>query len=151
MKFNKDGTMDVSMIKYLDNVIRDFPEVINGRATTLAADHLFEIRDKTKARALEEERALAFHHMVAQLLFMSSRARRDIQTAVAFPTTRVKCPNKYDWGKLKQVLKYLNGTRYLKLKLSMDNLGMLKLYVDISHNMHWDSNSVRGTGEQFSQ
>ena len=64
-------------------------------------DYLFNIRDETEARALEEERALAFHHTVAQLLFMSSRARRDIQTAVAFLTTRVKRPDKDDWGKLK--------------------------------------------------
>jgi hypothetical protein len=30
MEFNKDGTLDVSMFKYLANVIRDFPEVISG-------------------------------------------------------------------------------------------------------------------------
>ncbi len=58
---------------------------------------------------------------------------------MAFLSTRVKPPDKDDWGKLKQVLKYLNGTRYLKLKLSVDNLGMLNWYVDSSHNMHWDS------------
>jgi hypothetical protein len=36
------------------------------------------------------------------------------------------------------VLKYLNGSRYLKLKLSVDDLGILKWYVDGSHNVHWD-------------
>ncbi len=36
------------------------------------------------------------------------------------------------------MLKYLNGTRYIKLKLSVDNLGILKWYVDRSHNVHWD-------------
>ncbi len=54
---------------------------------------------------------------MAQLLFMSTRARQDIQTAVAFLTTRVKNPDENDWGKLKRVLKYLNGTRYLKLRV----------------------------------
>ncbi len=63
---------------------------------------------------------------------------------MAFLTTRVKHPDKDDWGKLKQVLKYLNGTRYLELKLSMNNLGMLKWYMDISHNVHWDSKGHRG-------
>jgi hypothetical protein len=43
------------------------------------------------------------------------RARQEIQTAVAFLTTRVKNPDEDDRGKLKRVLKYLNGTRYLKL------------------------------------
>jgi hypothetical protein len=52
---------------------------------------------------------------VAQLLFMATRARQDIQIAVAFLTTRVKSPDEDDWEKLKRVLKYLNGTRYLKL------------------------------------
>ncbi len=47
---------------------------------------------------------------MAQLLFMETRARRDIETAVAFLTTRVKTPDEDDWGKLKRVLKYLNDT-----------------------------------------
>ena len=66
------------------------------------------IRDESKARKLKEAQALAFHHTVAQLLFMATRARRDIQTAVAFLTTRVKNPDEDNWGKLKRVLKYLN-------------------------------------------
>jgi len=81
MEFNDDGTLDVSMIPYLKNVIADFPELVVRKAATPAADHLFVIRDEKEARPLEEERALAFHHTVAQLLFMSTRARRDIQTA----------------------------------------------------------------------
>ncbi len=55
---------------------------------------------------------------------------------VAFLTTRVKSPNEDDWGKLKRVLKYLNGTKYLKLNLSVDDLGLLKWYVDASQNVH---------------
>ena len=56
----------------------------------------------------------------------------------------MKNPDEDDWGKLKRVLKYLNGTKYLKLKLSVDNLGMLKWYVDGSHNVHWDCKGHRG-------
>jgi hypothetical protein len=63
---------------------------------------------------------------------------------VAFLTTRVKHPNKDNWGKLKQVLKYLNCTRHLKLKLSMDSLVMLKWYVDGLHNVHWDGKGHGG-------
>ena len=60
------------------------------------------------------------------MLFMATRVRQDIQTAVAFLTTRVKSPDEDDWGKLKRVLKYLNGTKYLKLRLTVDNLAVLK-------------------------
>jgi hypothetical protein len=138
MEFNDDGTLEASMITYLKNVISKFPEIITGKSATPAADHLFTIRDEKEAKPLDEEQALAFHHTVAQVLFMAARVRRDIQTAVAFLTTRVKNPDKDDWGKLKQMLKYLNGTKYLKLQLSVDNLGLLKWFVDTSHNTHWD-------------
>ena len=48
-------------------------------------------------------------------MFLSSRARKDTQTAVSFVTTRVKKTDEDDWGKLKRALKYLNGTRRLEL------------------------------------
>jgi hypothetical protein len=104
----------------------------------LAHDRLFDIRDEKETRELSKEQALAFHHTVAHLLFMAPRARKDIQTAVAFLTTRVKNPDEDNWGKLKRVLKYLNGTKYLKLRLTVESLGMLKWYVDGLHNLHWD-------------
>jgi hypothetical protein len=138
MEFNEDGTLDASMITYLKNVISEFPEMITGKLAMPAVDHLFTIRDEKEAKPLDKEQALAFHHTVAQLLFMATRVRQDIQTAVAFLTTRVKSPDKDDWGKLKRVMKYLNGTKYLKLQLSVDDSGLLKWFVDASHNTHWD-------------
>jgi hypothetical protein len=144
MEFKVNSTLDVSMITYLKNVIAGFPKEIRGKATSPVADHLFLVRDPRQARALEEKRALVFHHMVAQLIFMCTRARRDIQTAVAFLTTRVKKPDKYNWGKLRRVLKYSNGVKYLKLKSSMENLVMLKWYIDGLHNMHAGCEGHRG-------
>jgi hypothetical protein len=138
MEFNEDGTLDASMITYLKNVISESPEMITGKLGTPAADHLFTIRDEKEAKPLDKERTLTFHHTVAQLLFMATRVRQDIQTAMAFLTTRAKSPDEDDRGKLKRVLKYLNGIKYLKLQLSVDNLGLLKWFVDVSHKTHWD-------------
>ena len=112
--------------------------MITGKAATPAADHLFSVRDADEAKYLPEEKAIAFHHTTAQLLFLSSHARRDIQTAVSFLTTRVKKPDKYDWGKLKRALKYLNGTRRMKVTLTIELMGVMKWFVDGSHNTHWD-------------
>ena len=72
-------------------------------------------------------KAQEFHHITAQLLFLSARARRDIQVAVAFLTTRVKKPDTDDWGKLRRVLKYLKGTKYMKLLLSIYDLSKMKI------------------------
>ena len=101
LDFTNKGVVKVAMIKYLKKIISDFPELINTKAATPAADHLFNVRDDEEAKYLPEEQAIAFHHTVAQLLFLSARARRDIQTPVSFLTTRVKKPDEDDWGKLK--------------------------------------------------
>jgi hypothetical protein len=138
MEFTSKGTLQVSMITYLKNVITGFPEMITRKVATPVADCLFTIQDEKKARLLGQERRTAFHHTVAQLLFISTRARRDIQTAVAFLTTGVKAQDEDDWGKLKRVLKYLSGTKHLKLMLSTEDLGLLKWYVDGLRNVHWD-------------
>ena len=79
------------------------------------------------------------------MLFVSSRARRYIKIAVSFLTTRVKKPDKDDWGKLKIALKYLNGTRRLKLTLTIESMGVIKWFVDGSHNTHWDCKGHGGT------
>jgi hypothetical protein len=96
MEFNDNGTLDTSMIPYLKGAIAEFPELNKGIAATPATEHLFTVQDEKEARPLKEERALAFHHTVTQLLFMATRTRHDIQTTVAFLTTRVKTPDKDD-------------------------------------------------------
>ena len=73
-----------------------------------------------------------------QLLFLSSQARRDIQTAASLLTTRVNKPDEDNWGKLKRALKYLNGTRRLKLTLTIESMGVIKWFVDGSNNTHWE-------------
>ena len=73
-----NGSLEVSMFKYLDSIIDEFPELITGKDATPAVDHMFRIRDADEAKYLPEEKAIAFHHTTAQLLFLSSRARRDI-------------------------------------------------------------------------
>jgi len=76
MEFCEDGALEVSMFKYLKNAIEEFLEIMRGRAATPAHDKHFEIRDEAEAKKLNEEQALAFHHTVAQLLFMATRAKR---------------------------------------------------------------------------
>ena len=53
MEFCNDGALEVSMIKYLKNMITKFPELIKGRAATPAHDKLFVIRDDNEAKKAE--------------------------------------------------------------------------------------------------
>ena len=74
------------------------------------------------------------HHAVAQLLFISTRYRRYIQTVVSFLTTRDKLLDEDGQGKLKRVLKYLKGTKYMKLTLRVDYLSVVRWFVYASSN-----------------
>jgi hypothetical protein len=59
--------------------------------------------------------------------------------AVSFLTTQVKDPDEDDWGKLVRVLKYLNGTWFMKLILSADEMNFtIHWYIDGFHQVHGD-------------
>ncbi len=61
-------------------------------------------------------------------------------------TTKVKAPDEDDWGKLKRVLRYLNGTKHLKLTLQADRLNFaVHWYVDGSHQIHEDCHGQTGS------
>jgi hypothetical protein len=142
--FSSPGSVAFDMIPYIKKIFSDFPEKITGVASTPAADHLFQVRPANETKLLPEEQARGFHHTTAQLLFLSWVCR-DIQTTVAFLTTRVKHPDKDDWGKLKQVLKYLLSTKFLRLTLFADSLTDIQWYIDASHLTHDDCKGHTGS------
>jgi hypothetical protein len=72
--FTEKEKVAINMIKYIKNIISDFPEEITAVLTSLAADHLFTVQDPTEVKPLPEEQVLVFHHATAQLLFLSMRA-----------------------------------------------------------------------------
>jgi hypothetical protein len=127
------------MIPYIKKIIDAFPEKITGVQSTPAGDRLFQVRPPDEAKNLPEEQARAFHHTTPQLFFLS-RVRHDIQTTVAFLTTRVKKPDNDDWGKLNRFLKYLHSTHSLR-----NSLSNIVWYVDASHQLHDDCKGHTGS------
>jgi hypothetical protein len=149
--FSPKGKVMVTMMDYIKNIIKDFPKEIVGTKTSPAADHLFTVRDPSLAKVLPEEQAMAFHRMTAQLVFLSTRARRDIPPATAFLTMRVRLPDKDDWGKVKRVLSYLKGTLHMPLILSADSLILSRWWVDAAYAVHDDCRGHTGAGMSFGQ
>ena len=80
------GTLIISMIKYLSVMFKEWPEKLKGYTLNPHSNHLFNIRpyDGSKKEFLSEEIAAQFHCTTAQLLFLCSRARPNIQTAPSF-------------------------------------------------------------------
>ena len=141
--YSTAGEVRFTMTDYIFETLEDLPkEMSHGEAATPAADHLFNIAEN--GVRLDSERAKIFHQLTAKLLFLSKRARPDIQLAVAFLCTRVKEPDEDDWKKLNRVLKYLQGSVGLPLVLSMDKSQTMRWYVDAAFAVHKDMRSHTG-------
>eukprot|EP00804_Cyclotella_cryptica_P028215 CCRYP_020967-RA/>CCRYP_020967-RA protein AED:0.37 eAED:0.37 QI:0/0/0/1/0/0/2/0/123 len=108
LDFTDLGIFQVYMSDDVDEILEDFPEVIRRGSATPHPDNLFTIAEERRVECLLEEQAMQFKRTMAQLLFLSTRARQDIQTA--------------DWEKLRKVLQYLQAIRTLKLCIQVNDL-----------------------------
>ena len=81
---------------------------------------------------------------MAQLLYLSKRARPDIRIALSFLCNRVRGTDTDDYKNLAGVIKYIQGTIGLPLILSIDKSGNIKWYVDASFAVHKDMRSHTG-------
>jgi hypothetical protein len=79
LDFTVKVLIQVTMVPFFKGVITDLPEEITGTATSLVAAHLFDVRREKDRVLLEEDRSIALHHTVVQLLFACPRARKKIQ------------------------------------------------------------------------
>jgi len=140
--FSKDGEVSIDMIEYIKSMIAEMPEEMKGKAATPAADHLFKVSDEPVP--IEADKADVFHRIVMQLQYLSQRGRPDVRTAVSFLCKRTNCPDQDDWRKLTRVMRYLQSTLDLKLRLSADGKGIIEWWVDASFAVHGDMKSHTG-------
>jgi hypothetical protein len=93
------------MYDYLEDILDEMPDDMNGTAPTPASNKLFEADEESPP--LNEKESDFFHRTTARLLFAAKRARPDLQVAVAYLCTRVESPNQSNYRKLTRVIKYL--------------------------------------------
>ena len=138
--------VQIQMFDFIDKMLEDLPDDMDGTVRTLAAEHLFTVNSTPKP--LPEDTTIMFHHNVAKLLFLCKRAWPDLQTAVAFLSTQVKSPDEYDYKKLAQVMHYLQATAHLPRTLEADNLQVIKWWFDGAFATH--PNMLSHTGGMLS-
>ena len=85
-----------------------FGEPINEKPALPANKNLFVI--PTDSPELDSEKSDIFHSVVQKLLYITKRARSEIETAVLFLCTRVSKSTHDDWLKLRRVLGFLQHT-----------------------------------------
>jgi hypothetical protein len=132
--YSAPGKVSISQRDYIEEILGELPKDMAGLATSPAAAHLFEV--SSTPDLLPAEAAEMFHCNVAKLLFVSQRSRPDIQTAVAFLSTRVKAPDRDDYKKLRRVMQYLRGSLDLTRTMEADGTGIARWWIDASFAVH---------------
>jgi hypothetical protein len=140
--YSEKGKVRFTMYDYLEDILDEMPDDMNGTAPTPASDNMFDVDEESPT--LNEKESDFFHRTTARLLFAAKRARPDLQVAVAYLCTRVKAPTQSDYRKLTRVIKYLRLTIFIPLVLGWDGTGQLLWSVDASFAIHKDMRSHTG-------
>lgn len=125
--FREDGKVEILMKDYIQECLDSYAELgetINRKANTAGKHDLFTVDHESKK--LDNKKAEMFHHIVAELLYVSKRARLDIDLVISFLCSRVAEPPEQDWHKLTRLLNYLNGTIEMTRIIGADDLSKMK-------------------------
>ena len=154
LDFTVPGQVKVDMTDYVKSMVEDFEDIEQLDARSAMQpwnENLFKV--SADSPLLVKDRAESFHTMVAKGLFVTKRARQDIQPAIAFLCTRVKQPTQEDWGKLRRMIKFLKQTQQDCLTLKADGTNIVKWSLDASFAVHPDMRShgcYNDTGQRSS-
>ena len=103
LDFHNKGEVHINMEHYIDMMIQDAPEEMEGTSSMPAASHLFKINSKDP-QLLGTEKKRIFVHLVMQGLYLSQRGCPDIHTANAFLCGQLHNPDEDDYEKLTQMI-----------------------------------------------
>ena len=141
LDYSVPGKLKVDMTRYVKGMVEDFPEPV-ASVSCPWNDKLLTVDPHSPL--LSKNKAEQFHTSVAKGLFVSKRARQDVQPAIAYLTTRVKEPTVSDWSKLKKVIGFLKETKDDVLTLEADSSGVITWHLDASFAVHKDFRSHTG-------
>jgi hypothetical protein len=140
--YSEDGKVKFMMADYVQGILDEAPDDMQGFAVTPAASNLFTVREN--AGKLDDAQSDEYHRLTAKLLYLCKRARPDLQPTVAFLTTRVTQPDNDDWKKLTRAIRYLRDSQDLYLTLEADDGIDIKWWIDASFAVHPDMRSHTG-------
>ena len=137
-----DGKVKLLMQDYLHECIEAFGEEVQSNIKTPSTKNLMEVKENEDI--LDEEKHRRFHSIVQKLLYVSKRARLDLQLTIGFLCTRVKAPTVSDWEKLRRLLGYVKNTLDLPRIMSLEGFDRMDVYIDAAHASHVDMRGQTG-------
>ena len=104
LDFRVKGEVWIDMEHYIDKMLHDAPEDMEGVSNTPAAVHLFKTNLEDPKLLCDKQKKISVH-LVMQGLYLSQRGRPDIRTAIAFLCCQLQNPDEDDYKKLTQMMR----------------------------------------------
>ena len=138
----EDGLVEISQHDQVQEALNKFGETCDNHVSSPCANHLWDVNEN--AEKLSKEKSDLFHSIVAKLLYITKRSRPDIETAVAFLTTRVSKSDIDDWKKLKRLMTWMKQTKDNTRVIGAKNVHELYTWIDAAFAVHMDMRSHTG-------
>ena len=143
IKINGNKTISLDMKDQINEALEMFGEKIEGPISSPATKLLQYVKEDSKQ--LDTDMSEKFHSVVAKLLYITKRARPDIEPTVAYLCTRVSRSDENDLNKLRRVLQFLKHTIEDVRTIGVeDGLKSLRTWVDASHAIYDDMKGQTG-------
>ena len=148
LDYSKKGKVKIDMTEYVRKMVTKYEEAYgvlpSKEVKSMSSRNLFNVDKHSKE--LEGQKAEDFHTIMAKGLFVSKRARPDIQPPVAYLCTRVSKPTESDWKKMVRMLAFMKQTKDDMLMLESDGSRVITWCADASFAVHMDMKSHTGYG-----
>lgn len=109
---DESGYFHMNQENYINNLLKTFG-LEDAKSSSIPMDTSYmKIKDDT----LMDNNSL-YRQAIGALLYIGCNTRPDIAASISILSRKISNPSKYDWTQVKQVFRYLKGTKSLKLKL----------------------------------
>ena len=120
---------------------RLFPQ-IGAKSATTAPSNLYTMQSPCEGNELlSDDKREDYHTITTKCLYVSKRGRPDLQASIAFHYTRLRNSTQDDPKILAKKVRYMIATRFLPLILSVDEIGIIEWWIDVSFAVHNNTKS----------
>lgn len=138
-------TLSLSQTSYIDSIVRRYGLEDAKPVSTPMDPHsnLSTSQSPTTTAEIAEMRNVPYREAVGSLMYASLGTRPDITYAVAILSRYSDNPGRAHWDAVRRVLRYLKGTRTLRLTYGVKALDLVG-YTDADGSMHEDRKAISG-------
>lgn len=113
---DEDGIYSIDQTGYIDKIIKTYG-MEDAKDSKIPLDTGYR-KIKDNSDKIEKKR---YQSLIGALIYVATNTRIDITASVSILSRKMNRPTEADWIEAKRVIRYLKGTKDLKLKLGSKN------------------------------